>query len=275
MADAALRFGLTGWPLEFSLSPLIHREFFAATGLKGEYTTFPVPPEGFRQTVSLLFSSGISGLNVTYPHKKTAAEMCHELNGSSRDLKTVNTIKIDGEHLCGYNTDVFGFRRFIDLCDLPGPYFIIGSGGAALAADYVLRKSGIKYILFCRDPLKWNGFTSALKLDELNSVLAASETGTVFNATSIGWRDDDVFPADAHLLDGKVFADLNYNASWSWRNDLNDSGVSIFTGETMLVHQAARSFEIWTGIMPETDNVLETVRNWLQERRKGSDTREY
>ncbi|NOQ21742.1 MAG: hypothetical protein GQ565_03690 [Candidatus Aegiribacteria sp.] len=262
--EQSFRFGLIGWPLDFSLSPLIHKEFFRSTGLEGEYAAYPVSPDRFRETVSELLGSGITGLNVTYPHKTAAAGMCSELEGHARDLRVINTMKTTDGHITGYNTDIYGFSRFIDECGLPEPFFVTGSGSAALAADYALHERRLQYKLYCRNPSEWSGFASAGNLNELNDSLRTADAGTVVNATTLGWRDDDVFPLEKSLLENMIFADLNYNRTWHWRNDLRRFGVEIFTGETMLVHQAARSFEIWTGIMPGTAAVLETVRKKLK-----------
>ena len=269
----SFRFGLTGWPLLHSLSPMIHDEFFRSTGLCGEYIAYPVQPEKLSETVSELFGSGVTGLNVTYPHKGAAAGLCDELESHARDLQVINTLKTVDGRITGYNTDIYGFSRFMDECSLPEPYIVIGSGSAALAVDYVLHDRQLQYGLYCRNVRKWSGFISAGELDELNDALKTADTGTVVNATTLGWGDDDVFPLEKSLLRNMVFADLNYNSSWLWRNDLLHRGVNIFTGEAMLVHQAARSFEIWTGIMPSTAAVLELVRKKLEEMKKGCDCR--
>lgn len=269
--EHGFRFGLIGWPLLFSLSPLIHEEYFRSTGLSGEYATYPVSPDRFRETVSELLESGITGLNVTYPHKGAAARMCYELEGHARDLRVINTIKTANGHITGYNTDIYGFSCFIDECNLREPFFVTGSGSAALAADYVLHERSLQYELYCRNPGEWSGFTSAVELNELNDSVRTADSGTVVNATTLGWRDDDIFPLEKSLLENMTFADLNYNSSWHWRNGLRRYGVNIFTGEVMLVHQAARSFEIWTGILPGTDAVLEMVREKLEEKKKGCD----
>lgn len=270
-AEQCYRFGLVGWPLKFTLSPLIHKEFFRSTGLSGEYDAYPVLPDGFTETVSELLGSGITGLNVTSPHKLAAAGMCSELEGHAGELKVINTLRMINGDITGYNTDVYGFSRFIDECNLPEPFFLTGSGSAARAADHVLHERCLKYELYCRNPGKWSGFTPARKLNELNDSVRQTGAGTVVNATTLGWQDDDIFPLDRSLPEGMVFADLNYNISWHWRDGLSRHGVNIFTGEAMLVHQAARSFAIWTGIMPGTAAVLEMTREKLEEMKKGSD----
>jgi shikimate dehydrogenase len=271
--EHGLRFGLIGWPLDFSLSPMIHKEFFRSTSLNGEYAAYPVPPDRLRETLSELFDGGITGLNVTYPHKGAAAGICSELESHARNLKVVNTMKTTHGHVTGYNTDVYGFSQFIDECSLPEPFFVIGSGSIALAVDYVLHDRHMRYEIYCRNPRNWSGFASAGKLEGVNDVLLTADAGTVVNATTLGWGDDDIFPLEMSLLGDIVFADLNYNSSWHWRNDLQRFGVRTFTGEAMLVHQAAGSFKIWTGIKPCTAAVLELVRKKLEETKKGCDHR--
>ncbi len=273
MADAqnVFRFGLIGWPLTYSLSPMIHKEFFRSTGLGGEYIAYSVQPERLREKVSELLGSGITGLNITYPHKGAAAGICSELESCARDMKVINTIKTIHGRITGYNTDVYGFSRFIDECSLPEPFFVIGSGSAAMAVDYALHDRRLRYEMYCRNPRNWFGFAPAGKLETVNDALLKVEAGTIVNATTLGWGDDDIFPVEKSLLGDMVFADLNYNSSWNWRNDLHRYGVNTFTGEAMLVHQAAGSFEIWTGVMPGTAAVLDIVRKKLEETKKGCD----
>lgn len=78
-------------------------------------------------------------------------------------------------------------------------------------------------------------------------------TGTLVNATPLGWNSDDPFPGTPP--EGWSFVDLNYNPRWTWRNGLTRRGVRVRTGEEMLVEQGALSFRFWTGIA-----VTEAVR---------------
>ena len=269
--EKGYRFGLIGWPLVFSLSPLIHREFLRATGHSGEYSAYPVFPDKFRKSVTELLDSGVTGLNVTYPYKEAAAAMCHEISSEAVDLNAINTMKMENGCISGYNTDIYGFNCYVDENRLKEPFFVTGSGGAARAVDYVLHGRGLQYRFFCRNPLKWKGTVRAENLDELNGSLKKADNGTVINATTLGWKNDDDFPVEPSLLANRVFADLNYNRLWRWRNDLGNLNVNVITGEIMLVHQAAKSFEIWTGTMPGTAAVLEMVAEMLEESRKGCD----
>lgn len=255
------RLGLVGWPLENTLSPAIHEEFFRSTGLRGEYSAFPVRPGTLDESLAGLFDGGITGLNVTFPYKLESAALCDELEGDALRLGAVNTLKYSGGILRGFNTDGFGFRRCLDRLSLKEPFVLVGCGGAALAADLALAGLDIERSVFCRNPGGWRGLAEARPLHELEGELQGCPGGTLVNATTLGWADGDDFPVSAPSMSGTAFLDLNYNPGWVWRNRLAETGATVFTGETMLVFQAAGSFEIWTGRMPDADRALRVIRS--------------
>ncbi|MFO8183304.1 MAG: hypothetical protein R6U39_03950, partial [Candidatus Aegiribacteria sp.] len=225
------------------------------------YSAFPVRPGTLESSLAELFSGGIRGLNVTFPYKMESAGLCDELEGDALRLGAVNTLEHSGGVLRGFNTDAYGFRRCVDRLSLKEPFFLVGCGGGALAADLALAGLDIERTVFCRNPGGWRGLAEARPLRELEGKLQRSTGGTVVNATTLGWVDGDDFPVSPPSMAGTTFLDLNYNPDWSWRNRLAESGVIVFTGETMLVFQAAGSFEIWTGRVPDADKALRAVRS--------------
>jgi shikimate dehydrogenase len=249
------RLGLVGWPLGHSLSPRIHECFLRANCLQGDYSLYPVEPERFGSKVPQLLRSGVTGLNVTFPHKARASEICDDVVTDTA-RPAVNTVCISGDTITGYNTDTYGFGCYIDRFDLEEPFFVVGSGGAALAVDGLLSRRGLSCRIFCRDTAGWGGFAAAESIAGLQSSVGSQRRGTLVNATTLGWRDEDPFPVKGEALEGMVFADLNYNRGWAYRNGLTRFSVPAVTGEVMLVHQAAASFRIWTGILPDTGEVL-------------------
>lgn len=259
--DKYYRLGLTGWPLEHSLSPFIHSEYLKFCDLNGEYELYPLMPELFVNNVSILLDTGITGLNVTYPHKAAAYGICDEIKGDASVIGIINTIhRIDGVTY-GYNTDICGFRHLLSLLSPPEPLFIVGAGGVALAVDLALSYDGAESFVFSRNPETWRGNSPARKLDEIESAILNTEDCTVINASTLGWMNDDSFPVDVESLKDRFFIDLNYNRFWRWRNFLQTISSRVFTGESMLVYQAAESFRIWTGIMPETEDVLLMIQH--------------
>ncbi|MBD3279057.1 MAG: hypothetical protein GF388_12220, partial [Candidatus Aegiribacteria sp.] len=227
--------GLVGWPLKRTLSPFIHERFLESAGLKGLYKAYPIEPANFLSDLNKLLESGVTGLNVTYPYKARAAESCSRLVDEAQRLKVVNTLVPHLGNLLGYNTDVIGFRIFAQENRMPEPFYITGCGGAAAAAAQALSAMGAECSVLCRHPGEWKGNCRCYHIQELPGLLKAAGRGTLVNATTLGWNNEDVFPVEPAQVSGLVFADLNYNADWSWRKRVARYAKEVYTGETMLV----------------------------------------
>ena len=138
---AKLTYGLIGHPVEHSLSPAMQMAAFKELKIDAEYKLFDVLPEDLELFLEGLPKKGISGANVTIPYKVKAKEYI-EKNGSldavAKRFGAVNTIKVDGSTLKGFNTDGPGFYRSLqaDLKFEPEgkTVFVLGAGGAARAA---------------------------------------------------------------------------------------------------------------------------------------------
>ena len=139
--------GLTGYPLEHSLSPRLHAAALRDCGLAGEYRLYPVQwlPAGRVQMQALmddLRESRLDGLNVTIPHKQSVIPYLDELTPLARQVGAVNTIYRAGKSLVGDNTDAEGFMAA--LCQhLPESSrqrsaLVLGAGGAARAVAHAL-----------------------------------------------------------------------------------------------------------------------------------------
>lgn len=252
MAD--LRLGLLGWPLEWSLSPVIHEAFLRETGLTGAYSLLPLEPGSLRESLGRLLSEGWSGLNVTRPHKTEAALLCVRLDGAATAASAVNTLVPERDGWTGHNTDTGGFVRVFEACGHQPPVLVAGAGGAARAAASAARMMGIGCELFDR-----RGTGGLRTLSALPSAIEEAGRGTLVNATPLGWSDDDPFPAPDTLPSGFSFIDLNYNPGWTYAARLRRAGCRVTTGERMLVAQAALSFALWTGREVPEDCAFEAL----------------
>jgi shikimate dehydrogenase len=256
--EGRLRLGLLGCPVAHSLSPAIHRVFLAGSGTMGVYDAVQVEPGDLERVMRRMFDEGLDGLNVTFPHKRRASALCTGLSPEASTTGAVNTLTRGADGWVGANTDVAGFMGAVDALGLEGPFAVIGGGGAASAAVFGLRTAGIPCRVFCRRPGEF-GLGGASPVENA-AVFAASEgCSTVVNATTLGWSRTDGFPVPVDALAGKAFLDLGYSRGWVWRDSLRSMGVRVFTGETMLVMQAAESFMIWTGIRPDPGPALLAV----------------
>lgn len=257
--------GVIGWPLEHTLSPVIHNAAFRSVGIDWVYLAWAVPPESLGDAIVGLRALGVMGINVTMPHKESVMAFCDEVSGDARDVGAVNTIQHIGGRLIGHNTDVDGFREFLlsDAgVDVSGKSaLVLGAGGAARAVVKALADLGAGAISIAARraergqdlvPLG-SGVAVALPWDAAAG--AASEAEVVVNATPLGTGGGDSLPG-VTFGPGQVVVDLVYDPpNTSLIEQARSQGAEAWGGIGMLVHQAASSFRIWTG----QDPALETM----------------
>ena len=148
--------GLIGWPVEHSLSPLMHNAAFDALGMNWRYLPLPVPPDKIHAAVQGLGALGFRGANVTVPHKQAVLRALGRLLGpraiapDAAALGAVNTLvveqdKTDEPVVTGHNTDAAGFVRALRTAGirLDGiSAVVVGAGGGARAVVYGLIQAG-------------------------------------------------------------------------------------------------------------------------------------
>lgn len=171
--------GLTGFPLERSLSPRLHAAALRDCGLQGDYRLYPIPqpPAGRIQMQALmddLRKGRLDGLNVTIPHKQSVIPFLDELTSLARQVGAVNTIFRAGESLVGDNTDAEGFMADLQH-HLPGANprqsaLVLGAGGAARAVVYALSVEN------------WRVTVAARRLEQAHALLDSMSISTVLNS---------------------------------------------------------------------------------------------
>jgi shikimate dehydrogenase len=187
-------------------------------------------------------------------------------------------VKIDAGELSGYNTDVDGFelplRPHADSLKA-GHALILGSGGAARAAIYGLCSTfGVKTLTIAgRDggsQKRLSDWVSTQFNDvSLESVArsdiertAKDKYDIAVNCTPLGgWNHADAGPLPTGVeFDAlSIYYDLNYNDDNLAIDSAQKSGIVTIDGKPMLVGQAIRSFEIWTGQTMPVEPIFERV----------------
>ena len=100
-------FGILGFPVEHSLSPIMHAAAFQALGLDAIYAPFAVPPRKLAAVLRGLEVAGVDGLNVTVPHKEQLfRSLGKRVDCSASSVGAVNTLIRQNKQLVGYNTDL-------------------------------------------------------------------------------------------------------------------------------------------------------------------------
>ncbi len=250
--------GVIGWPVEHSLSPAIHNAAFSSLGMDWVYVPLPVPPGAMRAAADGLVGLGLRGANVTMPHKTETADLADELSEDARRLRAVNTLVVDGDRLLGHNTDAPGFDRFLRRdagFDPAGcSALVLGAGGAARAVALALAVAGAAELrVAVRDAGRADDLLLAIEGTELDvevvpfDVADGRRADLVVNATPVG-ADGRSCPPLPPLAPDVLVVDLLYRpAVTPLQVRAREAGAETFGGLGLLLHQAALSFELWTG----------------------------
>jgi shikimate dehydrogenase len=246
-----------GFPVAHSLSPVIHNAAFAALDMDWTYVALQVEPAMVPAAVAGLRALGFAGANVTMPHKEAVADATDELSDDARRLRAVNTIELRGDLLVGHNTDAPGFARFLERdagFDPAGrTALLFGAGGAARACALALARAGLtRIVVALREPTRARPLADALDgyptvVDVVGFEDAAQvEADLVVNGTPLGAHGETIaLPA---VGPDALVVDLLYRpASTPLQRAARATGATAFGGLGLLVHQAALSFELWTG----------------------------
>ncbi|MGH9040656.1 MAG: shikimate dehydrogenase [Acidimicrobiia bacterium] len=249
--------GVIGDPVTHSLSPTLHNAAFAACGLDWVYVALPVPRGQGGAAVAAARHLGLAGFNVTMPHKEDVAAACDELTPDAAALASVNTVVIDAGGVArGASTDGEGFLAALagDGIEVAGrPVLVLGAGGAARAVVLALGRAGAAVTVAARRPEASE--TAAALAPGAKAMVLADAAGqgdayeVVVNATPLG-MGGEAPPLDVGRLGPRqVVVDLVYHpAETPLLAAARARGVRTQNGLPMLVHQAARSFTLWTGV---------------------------
>ncbi len=228
--------GLLGRKLGHSYSPAIH-----AMLADYDYALFEREPEEVGQ---FLRNGEWDGLNVTIPYKKTVLPYCAELSETARTVGSVNTLvrRADGT-ICGDNTDAGGFETMVGLSGIRvagKKALVFGSGGASVSVCYILRKLGARSVTVI----------SRSGADNYENLDRHADAEIVVNTTPLGtYPNNGTAAVDLRLFPAceGVF-DIVYNpARTALLLQAEKLGIPHASGLTMLVAQARRSSELFTG----------------------------
>lgn len=267
--------GVIGDPVTHSLSPVIHNAAFGHLGLDWVYVAFPVARGRGAAAVGAARDLGLGGLNVTMPHKADVADGCDDLSADAAALGAVNTVVIrpDGTAL-GDSTDGAGFLAAVaddGIALAARRVLVLGAGGAARAVVLALGRAGASVTVAARK-LEAAKVAAALAPDG-GAVRLADAAGlcpshdVVVNATPLGMAGE-LPPLDPLLLGpAHAVVDLVYHpAETPLLAAARSRGATTQNGVPMLVHQAARSFTLWTGVEAPVDAMAAAARAALAAR---------
>ncbi len=242
------KYGLIGNNIDYSFSKDYFKEKFKKENIiNSSYENFNL--KEINDFKNLIKQKDLSGLNVTIPYKRSIMKFLDEIEKIAKKIKAVNTLVFDNKKgLIGYNTDYYGFKKaLIETFTIkPKTAFILGTGGASSAVEYVLNEIKIPYKIVSRNP-----HLNQIHYEELNKKLLVNYS-LIINTTPLGtYPDIDRCPKIPYSLLNKThyLFDLIYNPIKTKFLKLGlKKGAKIQNGYKMLIYQAEKSWELWNRI---------------------------
>jgi 3-dehydroquinate dehydratase / shikimate dehydrogenase len=241
-------FGILGNPVSHSRSPAFHNQKFAEHNLPWIYLPFPC--FDLKSLMQHREEFGIIGFSVTHPFKEEVIMYLSEQSPEVKKLRSCNTMLWKDDFWHGINTDVVGFEGLLIKhgVQLKNKYVaIIGAGGAARAAAFVLSQSSAKLIFLNRTRSKalelaneFNG--TAVQLSEIVAV----EYDVLIQTTPVGMRSNEC-PINPDLVrPGTTVIDVLYEpAETLLLQKAKAVGCRTINGEDWFVLQAEAQFQYW------------------------------
>jgi shikimate dehydrogenase len=281
-----------GQPIGHSISPVLHhaalnklakKEF----GFKSwHYGRIDIHPDQLGNGLERLKECGYTGLNLTIPHKVKVLDIIENIDEGAVAMGAINTLFYESNQWVGYNTDGYGISKAVS-CHLgyqikDSSVLILGAGGAARAASVQFLRQGCSELkILNRSNERMQSLLNLLK-DRFGSAKVSGETfdavdaknilgrdWLIVNATASGLNKNDIspFPFDFSLLGkGSAVYDMIYNPSKTkLLEGAECAGFPFANGLHMLVYQAAKALEIWTGREVCSDTMMQAALGSLSD----------
>jgi shikimate dehydrogenase len=241
----------------FSLHPVgtgaaMHLAGYRALDLPFTYVPFAVTD--LAGAVTGMRALGLRGAGISMPYKQDVIPLLDRLDPLAARIGAVNTVVNDGGVLTGHNTDAAGAARALEeVRPLAGArVLLLGAGGAARAVAHAAAARGAQVTLANRSVDKARAVAAqvggvAAGLDEVGR---AGDYDVIINATSVGMAEVDAASPvpEGAMRPGQVVMDIVYKPmETELVRAARRRGATAIHGGRMLLHQAARQFELYTG----------------------------
>jgi len=266
------RVGLIGDPVAHSFSPRFQQAAFDALGIPARYELWHTSQSHLVERVRSLCDTDCLGANVTIPHKEAVLPLLDNVDPLAARIGAVNTIVHRDDYLYGYNTDAAGllyalYEGGIGKQDAEGKIaldgytaILLGAGGAARAAAFALVNAGVERLIILNRHLE-RALLLATELQQSYdrpvfslsdpAFLIPSASSIIINATSLGMHGD-VSPLPGEILarfdvETTFVYDMIYNPTQTYLLiQASLMGLRTANGLSMLLHQGALAFTMWT-----------------------------
>ncbi len=273
--------GVMGCPIEHSMSPMMHNYYSEQMGVDMTYVPFKVQPERVGDAVRGAFALNVTGVNVTVPHKQAVMEHLCGMDEAAEAIGAVNTLVRDELGYKGYNTDAAGLFRAMTEAGMEiqdKTCILLGAGGAAKAAAYVLAKEGAARVyVLNRSVDKARALSDDINGRfgrELLVPLALSEWRSIpekgclaVQTTSVGMHPDveaaPVTEPEFYEKLGAAFDVIYTPVETKFMKLAAAAGARTSNGLDMLLYQGIAAYELWYPEVKIPEPVIDGARELL------------
>ncbi|NLL52231.1 MAG: shikimate dehydrogenase [Peptococcaceae bacterium] len=276
------KYALIGFPVEHSLSPLMHEAGFKALNLKAEYHKLPLQIHELSRGLDYLRQNNYAGWNVTYPLKEKILPLLDFITPEARTIGAVNTVKVTDGLLQGFNTDGDGFvQSLVDRgYSLAGKKVVLlGAGGAAKSIAVSLLKNKASILVLNRTLNKAQNLVRQIASLGGNTewgVFAPGdwlqEVDLLIQATSLGLKGEQ-YPFSIEGINPAAWVvDLIYSPTITpFLAQAAHQGCKTWNGLEMLLYQGALAWKIWLN----REAPLELMRQALLTNQNGEESHDH
>lgn len=264
------KYAVWGNPISQSKSPQIHRMFAQQTGQSMEYSAILGDNDNFEDQLRAFFAGGAKGCNITAPFKERAYQVADKYSERALTAEACNTLKmLENGQLYADNTDGAGLvtdLQRLGWLNANQSVLILGAGGATRGVLLPLLEARQNITISNRTLTKAQALADKFaRYGTIQAVELANipqqKFDLVINATSLGLQGKTVEINPDILRQAGAAYDMQYakgsdTAFVALCKNLAVQNVA--DGFGMLVGQAAHSFRLWRGVMPDVEAVLES-----------------
>ncbi len=275
--------GIMAYPVEHSLSPLMHNFYAEQMGIDFVYVPFKVQKEQVKAAIRGAYALNLTGMNVTVPHKQTVIPYLKELDSAAKSIGAVNTlVRTEGGYK-GYNTDASGFLRAIKGAGIHisgQDCLLIGAGGAAKAVAYMLGEQGAASVIVLNrnEQRAWTlaqemnqlfkrNFMTALGLHDYGRL--EEKSWLAIQTTTVGMHPDiEASPVQDKAFYKKISVamDVIYTpAKTQFMTLVEEAGGRAISGLDMLIYQGIEAFELWNPGQKVSEEIVAKARQMMEE----------
>lgn len=248
--DGCTVLGIIGNPLSKSKSAKMQNAAMKARGIRGAFLPFETPD--LEKAAEVIRGYNIRGVNVTIPYKQEIMAQLDRIDSTAESVGAVNTIVNDGGILTGYNTDVDGIGKALEVAGIVpdgGRVLVMGSGGAARACLHFMTERGCDVTVAARNAETGSRLAKDFGQTYRNPKSASIKMyDLIVNSTPVGMYSEGPYPVNIEGLDHEqAVLDMVYGSVTPIMKTGLERGCRVANGADMLAGQGAAAFEMWTG----------------------------